>query len=111
MTKTLFEIIEEAKDGSMPTHEECYWSMLVLDSLLTFSQNDLRLVKQHPKHIDFVLKEGFNRVKNAIDKIPKEFIGCENDPSNPEYQKFRKLALNLFDKALKATQPKKEQND
>ncbi len=99
--KNLYQIIEQAKDGNKPTYDECYWSMLVLDSLLTFSSEDLRLAKKSPKMIDFIISESHKRIKNALGKIPKNFIGWENDPANPEHQKFRKLALKLFDKALK----------
>lgn len=40
--RTLYEIINDAKDGNMPTHEECYWAMLCYDGLHNGDHRRLR---------------------------------------------------------------------
>jgi hypothetical protein len=104
--KTLFEIIESAKDGNMPTQEECYYAMLCLDAIGGIDhrqlQQELFAEKQAPEPIrKMKAKNSFDMWHNALNKSPKDYLGWNNDPANPEYQKIRKLALNIFDKIAK----------
>lgn len=98
--RTLGEIIESAKDGQMPTHEECYWAIL----------SDLA---NRPNKIfgpEWYWKESFNRRKRAYEKDPKTYVGPNNDPANPDYQKRREIALKICDKAMKGELPNQEGN-
>ncbi len=45
------------------------------------------------------MEEAFNRDKRAFAKSPEEWVGEENDPENPEYQKRRSTAFKVFEKA------------
>jgi len=103
--RTLLEIIDSAKSGQMPTHEECYYAMLALSALHYFDHRAL-LGLVDEKHsqkwwIELQSDESFKRFKVALDKSPKDWIGWEEDPANPEYQQRRNIGIKLFDKALK----------
>lgn len=93
--RTLFEIVESAKDGTKPTYDECYWAMLALSALSHFDKQDLReLAHGKPSKLltpQFRSEESFKRWKAALNRDPKSYVGWENDPSNPEYQKRRRL--------------------
>ena len=105
--RTLFEIIEGAKDGAMPTHEECYWAMLALSALKHFDGMDLMAIYEAAEEgkSSLMLRaksgytESWNRFKRALDKSPQEWVGPNNDPANPEYQKMRALAFKVAEKA------------
>jgi hypothetical protein len=103
--RTLFEIIESAKDGNMPTHEECYWAMLGLSALHYFDHSNLRTLcfKETINPIIKKLKaeESFKRFQLALNKSPKDWVGWNNDPANPEYQKMRAVGTKLLNKVLK----------
>jgi hypothetical protein len=43
-------------------------------------------------------EEEFRRFKTALTKSPKEWIGWDNDPSNPEYVKRIKVGRKFVDK-------------
>lgn len=104
--RTLLEIIESAKDGEMPTHKECYWAMLAFNALLNSDHQQLMktLLAEKPAS-EFIRKlkadNSFNAYKGALNKSPKEWMGPNNDPSNPEYQKFRQWGSKLIDKFAK----------
>ena len=102
--RTLSEIIESAKDGNMPTHEECYWAMLVFNALLVIDNRTIRDLAFRPSKVlttEFYANESFNRLKNALQKDPKTYMGPNNDPANPDCQKRRQVALKIYDKAMK----------
>ncbi len=105
--RTLYEIIESAKDGQKPTHEECYWAMLALSSLHFFDHHHIMQTVEHPNWVtdDFGRKmwadESLNCFKRALEKSPEEWVGVENDPSNPDYQEFRRSGKKLLDKILR----------
>ena len=41
----------------------------------------------------------------ALNKSPKEWLGRDNDPENPEYQRFHAMGVKLLKKALKGELP------
>lgn len=101
--RTLSEIIESAKEGTMPTHEECYWAMLTYESMLNIDHRQLREVLMTEKPIPESFRKikaenSFNMYKNALNKPPKDWMGPNNDPSNPEYQKRRQISIKIFNK-------------
>lgn len=101
--RTLLEIIDSAKDGQMPSHEECYYAMLALSALHYFDHHALsELDKDHRQAwwINLQINESFGRFKNALDKSPKDWIGWNEDPANPEYQKRRNIGKKLVNKVL-----------
>lgn len=106
--RTLLEIIESAKDGQMPTHEECYWAMLALSGLHYFDHsaliNFIKLngVARNTKLVmEFQANESLHRFQMALGKSPKDFVGPKDDPANPAYQRFRAWGKRLIDKIEK----------
>jgi hypothetical protein len=105
--RTLLEIVEGAKDGNKPTHDECYWAMLALDSLRHFNQHELISIYEAAEGStpNLILRakmgypESFNREKRAFAKDPQAWVGPSHDPSNPECQKMRDMAFKVFEKA------------
>lgn len=101
--RTLFEIIDGAKDGNMPTHEECYWAMLALSTLHYIANSKLmQCVSMNisPLKQKIFAENEFKTSQAALNKSPKDFVGWNNDPSNPEYQKLRKSGAKVIDKVL-----------
>ena len=103
--RTLSEIIDSAKDGNMPTHEECYWAMLCFNALLNDDHRRLReellAEKPTPGYIRATkANNSFNAYKSALNKSPKEWLGPNHDPSNPEYQKYRKMGNKIINKFI-----------
>lgn len=96
--RTLFEIINSAKDGQMPAYEECYWAMLAFSHLHYFDHSAiLRLGKGTPLAIpEFQAKESLRRFKAALEISPREWVGWNNDPANPEYQKEREIGRDIL---------------
>jgi len=102
--RTLFAIIEAAKSGDRPTHDECYWAMLALDALHTFDSMALQRLADNPSKIrtpEWEYKGSWERARKACGKNPKDWVGPNNDPANPEYQRRRQIALALFEKVIK----------
>ena len=96
--RTLYEIEDSAMSGDIPTHEECYWAMLALRALVVFDGMAFRaLLKDSPLRTpQREWEEHFNRTKRAYAADPQKYVGKNNDPSNPDTQKRRKAALNIF---------------
>ncbi len=104
IVRTLFEIIDAAKDGEMPTHEECYWAMLAFDALMYFDHHDMQNLVERPQNVlnnpKSYYEKQFRRHKTALNTSPKDWVGPNNDPSNPAYQSFRNVGKKLIDKVL-----------
>ena len=102
--RTLLEIIESIKDGEEPTREELYYSVLALEALSSFDHMDFRRLLKKPDSrfftIEWLNNEVFNRSKNAYRKSPKDWVGWDNDPHNPDYQGMRVMHKRLFDKII-----------
>lgn len=100
--RTLSEIIESANSGEKPTHDECYWAMLALDALGAFERMSLRRLAKPDSATSakFEWSESFGRIKRALDQDPKVWIGHDNDPSNPDYQRRRITFKKLADKII-----------
>ncbi|MEN6440518.1 MAG: hypothetical protein ABFD97_18240 [Syntrophobacter sp.] len=103
--RTLFEIIESAKDGNKPNHEECYWSMLALEALSTFDSIALRRLADGKERkfmtAEWQHKESWNRWKRALGVSPRHWVGPNNDPESPDYQRMRSISKKLFYKVMK----------
>jgi hypothetical protein len=107
--RTLSEISEDAKDGNMPTHEECYWAMLCFNVLLNSDHTKLiETLLSDKLSPEFIRKmkadNSHNAYRTALNKSPKDYLGPNNDPSNPEYQRFRKIGNKIIDKFIKPSE-------
>lgn len=106
--KTLFEIITEIKNGGKPDYDDLRYSVLALDALLYFDSKQIRdaasefMAGKVPKiqTPEFRYNESFRRNKAAFEKNPKEYVGWNNDPENPEYLNRVKMSNRLFNKIV-----------
>lgn len=103
--KTLDEIIEELKTNGKPEYEDLRYSVLVLVGMLNMDHINLRNVLMSEKELSPLVKKlkaenSFSMYKTALNKPPKEYLGWNNDPENPEYQKFHALGLKILDKVM-----------
>lgn len=104
--RNLSEIIGDVKDGKKPEYEELRYALLVYEFMFNMDHKNLRDALSNEKMNPIVNKikaeNSFTMFKNALNKSPKEYLGWNSDPSNPEYQKLRKIGTNLIDKIFKA---------
>lgn len=99
--KTLYDIIEAAKDGGRPTPNETYHAMLVLVALLNMATQDIRRMQESKPPFDRIwAEESHRRYREALNADPVAYLG-NNVPGNPEYDRFREAGKKLFDKAMK----------
>jgi hypothetical protein len=109
--QTLGEIIELIKSGGEPTHDELYYSVLALEALSTFDSMGMREMVEKPdvrvRTPEYLLDASWHRWKTALGKSPQEWVGWNNDPHNPEYQKGREFSKRLVDKVIKSMESKK----
>lgn len=103
--RTLYEIIEDVKDNKKPDYEELRYALLVYNFLFILDHRNLRnelLKEERPAKFIRELKaqNSFDMAKSALNKSPKEYLGWNSDPENPEYQKRRKMSEKIFDNFL-----------
>lgn len=103
--KTLSEIIDAVKNGEKPAYDDLRFALLAMSHLHTFDSSDMLDVFEATTEWNPILhiraEEAFNRSKRAMNVSPKEYLGENWNPDNPEYQKRRKLMLNLADEIFK----------
>jgi hypothetical protein len=103
--RTLFKIIEEVKSGGKPDYEELRYALLAYQSMFTMDHNNLLKELTDEKETPPFLKKikannSFNMVKAALNKSPKEWLGWNHDPDNPDYQRSRKISEKIFNKFI-----------
>jgi hypothetical protein len=109
--RTLSQIIDAAKSGHPATEEELRYALCALDSLATFDKMDLMKIGSREQEGRKVLgawmyyEESFNRWKRALAVDPKTWLGPNNDPANPEYQRRRVVANKILDAAIAGKLP------
>lgn len=104
--RTLGEIIEAAKSGESPSVDELRLAVCAMDYLLTFDRMAIQKLAegeagQRPRFLVFSAvwqrNENFNRIKSAMEKTPREYLGNNYDPDNPEVQERRAATMKLVD--------------
>lgn len=118
--RTLFEIIESVKNAQGAAIEELVFALLALDALYTFDRAKLRqLWKEVEKRstdstlraiVSMSVDTSLKRVKKALNEDPKKWLGPDNIPGNPEYDKRRAAAIALFNAVVKDVKKKKEKD-
>lgn len=107
--KTLAEVIEAVKANDHVTDDELRMALLCLDSLMILDgQAFMNLYKSEKENKNknlvysatWQMNNRFERIKRAMQQIPKTYVGEANQPSNPEYQKRRAFAKKLVDQIL-----------
>lgn len=105
--RTLSEIIEDVKSGKKPEYEELRYALLVYSFMFFMDHSELRNELLREKETPKIMREikarnSGDMFRNALNKSPKEFVGWNNDPENPEYLKRYKLSEKLLDKFMEA---------
>ena len=113
--RTLYEIINDAKDGIRPSADECYYALLAYESMMTMDHGKLRNIlsseKPLPKFIaELELNNSHNMYRNALNKSPQDWLGWNYDPANPAYQEFRRVGGKILDKVIKKMEHKEAAN-
>lgn len=110
--RTLMEITDAVLENQSATEEEVRYALIAFQSLATFDRMFLiRFAAEDPKDRPSALSaniqanECFKRWKRALAQDAKVWVGWNNDPANPEYQQRRKVALKIFEKAMKGELP------
>lgn len=109
--QTLGEIIEAVRNGERPDYDDLRYAICALDALATFDRLAfVALAEAENKGLKPILTRSavfqwemnFNRNKVALSKPPKEYVGWNNDPDNPEFLERRAKTVDLFARVLKA---------
>jgi len=103
--RILSEIVEATKTNQPVEFEELRYALLVYVSMMNMDHRKLRDTLLAEKPIpEFIRKmkadNSFNMYHNALNKSPKEYLGWNNDPENPEYQRFHEMGCKLIDKIV-----------
>jgi len=108
--KTLGEIIDAVRDGERPDYEDLRYAICAMDALMTFDRTALIalseaedgcqttevLPRRFTSSATWQLSENFRRQARAYEKPPKEYVGWNNDPDNPEFLRRRRIAIKLM---------------
>ncbi len=101
--RTLTDIIEVVRKNQECTQEGLIYSLIALEALSTFDSLSLQRLAEESNKFRTPkgeYEESFRRWKTALNKSPKEWVGWENDPKNPECLKRRSISLKLINKFL-----------
>ena len=104
--RTLSEIVDDVKAGGKPDYDELRYALLAYVTMYNITHRQLQEELAHenpqPKFLrDLKAKNSFDVFKGALQQSPKEWLGPENDPDNPEYQKRIKAGNMAIDRLLK----------
>lgn len=108
--RNLYDIIEDCKTNGRPDYDELRYALLVMTGVLNMVNGELsRLYVEGKMPNEFIRKlkcDGIcSMYHKALNKPPKEYLGWDGDPKNPEYQRFHKAGMKLVDMALKGELP------
>ncbi len=111
--RNLADIIEDVKTNGKPDYEELRYSVLVLTSMMNMASMTIRGLKPDTKEVFLNMKkDNIHRMYHtALNKSPKEYLGWNDDPENPEYQRFHAIGSKLVDKALKGELPNQKKQE
>ena len=96
--RTLGEIVDMAKDGRKPEYDELRYAVVALAALQHFDMNGLRRVRKLPTLAAHEHEESWRRLQTAYNKPPKDYVGAEHDPDDPEVQARIRASRKLFEK-------------
>lgn len=101
--RTVGEIIEAVKDAETVTLDEARFALLAVCALHYFASNSLRKLAHEPskfRTVESEAEEEFKRSKAFFANDAQKCVGWNNDPANPEYQRFRRMGKKLIEKAI-----------
>lgn len=128
--RTINEIIIDAKDGKIPSHEECFWTMLALSGRLHFTTDSLKSIGEafektniaqtdvEAKKADFNLRFRIRMCAKDASMIwnerlkfgnmdPQVWLGDMGNPFDPNTIKFHDAAKVILEKAMKKVKENK----
>jgi hypothetical protein len=103
--RTYLEIIIDAKDGKVPTHEECYFALLMADSRSHFLERDLQAIEEAFEKSDmkgtFSAKLRSKNVRETGFKFrklnPLKYLGNDH-PWSKKTKNFRNIGQKILEK-------------
>lgn len=107
--RQICEIIADAKEGKVPTHEECFWTMLALSGKLHFVTRDLEAIgetldKKKSLELTAAIRVGSQEkvLKDKFDFLKKDpvlWLGNSGNPFTEEYKAWYEMGKNIIEKA------------
>jgi hypothetical protein len=110
--RNLIDIVVDAKDGVIPTHEECYYAMLALSGKLHFVQKDLEAIAEavETKEEKRILMTTRIRTAGGRAKVadshfkflkmePTKWLGESGNPFSEQSKNFRDMGKKILEKA------------
>ncbi len=103
--RNLGDIIELVRSGGRPDYDELRYAVCAMEGLATFDRTALMRLAEAEKSgaklflttsPSYQFEESFGRAKRAMAKSPKEWLGWNNDPDNPEFLARREQSIRLF---------------
>jgi len=111
--RELNEIIEDCKLNKEADNTELKYAVITLTSLMNMASSTLRSL--YKDDMNLFVKMKFDNIHNAyhtaLNKSPKDWLGWNNDPENPEYQRFHAMGSRLVEKALKGELPNQKKQE
>jgi hypothetical protein len=111
VAKTLSEIIDAVRDGERVDYDDLRYAVCALEALTIFDRMAFMKLAEAEREgkkpiltrsAQWQWEEHFNRQKRARSAPPKEYVGWNNDPDNPEFQARRKVASKVMERAQAA---------
>ena len=105
--RDLADIIEACKLNEKPSVDELRYAVIALTSLDNMAMGVLMdFYRDGAKPLTKTrVKDIYEAHNTALNKSPKEWLGWNNDPENPEYQRFHAMGVKLVERALKGELP------
>jgi hypothetical protein len=107
--RTLDEIIDAVRDGERPEYDDLRYAICALSALSVFDRQAFMKLAEAEREgkkpflttsAQWQWEEHFGRRKRAGEKAPKEYVGWNNDPDNPEFLARRKVAIKIMAKVI-----------
>lgn len=98
---TLGEILLTARSGQMPTHEDCYYAMIVLESLSILDRNSfmsLLRIFEKDKRVRMIVENMLERWQRSLNTAPRQYLGRNNDPMDPDTQARMAVSRKIVEK-------------
>ncbi|MCE7039261.1 hypothetical protein [Dyadobacter sp. CY312] len=122
--RRLVDILVDASDGKIPSHEECYWALLMLKSVNHFQKRDLEGIeerylkfKEDPsdKNLKLLSTTLGMRLAGLGEKAhrtmrtdPLTYLGDSGNPFTEENKAWSDMGDKILSKALKKIDEKKD---
>lgn len=101
----LGEIINAVRDGERPDYEDLRYAICAMEALSIFDRNAFMKLAEAEQEgrkpfistsAVWQWQQRFRRGQVAMSKPPKEWVGWNNDPDNPDFLARRKTAQQIM---------------